>query len=111
MLEIGKKDMLARGSLSMEPFNRNASYHGVDMSHKQISNAMIQELLVEMMDLAAKGHIKPIVPVTVFLFEDIVGAFLFMRGGNHLGKIVISSGPAASVNIPVSLTLLLMSLC
>ena len=41
-LEIGKKDMLARNTLSMEMFNRNASYHGVDMSHKQVSNRMIQ---------------------------------------------------------------------
>jgi len=40
-LEIGKVDMLARSMLSMESFNRNASYHAVDMSHKQISNAMI----------------------------------------------------------------------
>jgi NADPH:quinone reductase-like Zn-dependent oxidoreductase len=46
MLEIGKKDMLARNVLSMEPFNRNASYHGVDMSHKQISNKMIAKYAV-----------------------------------------------------------------
>jgi NADPH:quinone reductase-like Zn-dependent oxidoreductase len=43
MIEIGKKDMLARNSLSMEPFNRNATYHGVDMSHGQISDEVIGE--------------------------------------------------------------------
>jgi hypothetical protein len=42
MLEIGKKDMLARSELSMEPFVRNARYCGVDMSHKQVSDEMIQ---------------------------------------------------------------------
>lgn len=41
MVEIGKKDMLARNNLSMEPFNRNATYHAVDMSHKQISDDLI----------------------------------------------------------------------
>lgn len=46
MLEIGKKDMLARNALSMEPFLRNARYCGVDMSHKQISNQMIQRYVV-----------------------------------------------------------------
>jgi NADPH:quinone reductase-like Zn-dependent oxidoreductase len=48
MLEIGKKDMLARNGLSMEPFNRNASYHGVDMSHKQISNEMIARYVAKL---------------------------------------------------------------
>jgi len=41
MVEIGKKDLLARNNLSMEPFNRNATYHGVDMSHGQISDEVI----------------------------------------------------------------------
>jgi NADPH:quinone reductase-like Zn-dependent oxidoreductase len=41
MIEIGKKDVLARNSLSMEPFNRNATYRGVDMSHKSISDPLI----------------------------------------------------------------------
>jgi NADPH:quinone reductase-like Zn-dependent oxidoreductase len=41
MIEIGKKDVLARNSLSMEPFNRNATYRGVDMSHLQISDSLI----------------------------------------------------------------------
>jgi NADPH:quinone reductase-like Zn-dependent oxidoreductase len=33
-LEIGKRDLVDRSSLSMEPFNRNASYRAVDMSRK-----------------------------------------------------------------------------
>jgi NADPH:quinone reductase-like Zn-dependent oxidoreductase len=41
MVEIGKKDILARNSLSMESFNRNASFRAVDMSHKQISDSLI----------------------------------------------------------------------
>lgn len=40
-IEIGKKDVLDRNSLSMEPFNRNASYRGVDMSHVSISDPLI----------------------------------------------------------------------
>jgi len=101
-LEIGKKDMLARNALSMEPFNRNASYHGVDMSHKQISNSMIQRLLAEMMDLYSKGAIKPISPTTIFPFEQIVDAFVFFRGGNHQGKVVISSRSTHNIKLPVS---------
>lgn len=41
MVEIGKRDILDRNSLSMEPFHRNASFRALDLSHKQISDEMI----------------------------------------------------------------------
>ncbi|KAF1730562.1 Asperfuranone polyketide synthase afoG [Beauveria bassiana] len=47
------------------------------------------------------GHIKPIHPIKVFPFEDIPAAFAYMRGGRHLGKIVISNGPNAKIEVPV----------
>lgn len=31
-IEIGKKDILERNTLSMEPFDRNASYRAFDLS-------------------------------------------------------------------------------
>ena len=40
-LEIGKKDMLDRNYLSMEPFCRGASYKAIDMSHDSIPLATI----------------------------------------------------------------------
>ncbi len=36
MIEIGKKDMIDRNALSMEPFARMASYRAVDISHDSI---------------------------------------------------------------------------
>ena len=41
MVELGKKDMLDRNTLSMEPFGRNASYRCFDMSHKHVSDTLI----------------------------------------------------------------------
>lgn len=43
MVEIGKKDIVDRNYLSMEPFDRNCSFRAVDFSYKQISNALIAE--------------------------------------------------------------------
>lgn len=43
------------------------------------------------MGLIEKGHVKPISPIKTFAFEDIPSAFRFMRGANHIGKIVISN--------------------
>lgn len=43
MVEIGKRDILDRKQLAMEPFDRNCSYRALDFSHKQISDALIAE--------------------------------------------------------------------
>lgn len=43
MVEIGKKDVLDRNKLSMEPFDRNCSFRALDFSHKTISDALIAE--------------------------------------------------------------------
>jgi len=40
-LEIGKRDILDRNSLSMEPFNRNACYRAVDMSRKSLPTEVV----------------------------------------------------------------------
>lgn len=41
MVELGKKDMLDRNYLPMEPFGRNASYRCFDMAHKHVSDTLI----------------------------------------------------------------------
>ena len=38
MVELGKKDILDRSTLSLEPFGRNASFRAIDMSHRSISD-------------------------------------------------------------------------
>jgi acyl transferase domain-containing protein/NADPH:quinone reductase-like Zn-dependent oxidoreductase len=43
MVEIGKKDVLDRNKLSMEPFDRNCSFRALDFSHKTITDALIAE--------------------------------------------------------------------
>jgi hypothetical protein len=55
------------------------------------------------MDLVEKEHVKPISPMTVFPFDDIVSAFRFLRAGTHIGKVVISSGTNSHVELPVRL--------
>lgn len=42
MVEIGKKDIVARSYLSMEPFDRNCSFKAVDFSYtKHITDQLI----------------------------------------------------------------------
>lgn len=47
-----------------------------------------------MFDLLHRGHIKPIQPRKVFSYTEIGDAIRYMRGGTHIGKIVISRATA-----------------
>lgn len=38
MVEIGKRDILDRNTLSMEPFDRNCSFRAIDMSYAKHMN-------------------------------------------------------------------------
>ena len=53
------------------------------------------------MGMVKKGHVKPISPIKTFAFEDIPSAFRFMRGANHIGKIVITNASQNIIKVPV----------
>ncbi|KAK3903543.1 putative polyketide synthase protein [Staphylotrichum tortipilum] len=100
-VEIGKKDIVDRNSLSMEPFERNCSFRAMDFSYsKDISDSLIDRLLNDIFDLIDGGHLRPIHPITTFGFDDVPSALAHIRGGRHIGKIVISSGQE-DVKVPI----------
>ncbi|ROW15068.1 hypothetical protein VPNG_03455 [Cytospora leucostoma] len=103
LLEIGKKDIVDRNTLSMEPFDRNCSYRGIDISKPSITNdlPLIEKILQTVRSLLTAGHIRPISPRKVFPFDKILDAMRYMRSGEHIGKIVISDGDAEDVKVPI----------
>ena len=100
LIEIGKKDMLERHSLSMEPFDRNCSYRALDLSRKSITEEMTRKIGLEIMDLVRQGHLKPLYICKVFPFNETVEAFRYMQRGKHLGKVVVSYESSKSVKLP-----------
>lgn len=58
-------------------------------------------LLDQLMGLIEKGHVKPIDPIKTFSFEEIPSAFRFIRGANHIGKIVISNASQNAIEVPI----------
>jgi len=46
------------------------------------------------------GHVGPIHPVTVFGFEEVIPALMYIRSGQHIGKIVISNRHSSDVQVP-----------
>ncbi|RYP85007.1 hypothetical protein DL769_001050 [Monosporascus sp. CRB-8-3] len=112
LVEIGKKDIVDRNMLSMEPFNRNCSYRGVDISKPSILDdlPLVERVLQTIRKLYLEGHIKPISPMKIFSFNQIPDAMRYMRSGQHIGKIVISDGTAKDVRVPVRLAPLALKL-
>ncbi|KAI2613390.1 putative polyketide synthase [Hypoxylon sp. NC1633] len=100
-IEIGKKDMLDRHNLSMEPFDRNASYRAFDLSRKSITDETTQRIGIYLFELIRQGHLKPLHICKVFPFEETVDALRYMQHGKHIGKIVISYETSKNANLPI----------
>ncbi|KAK4868058.1 hypothetical protein LT330_007256 [Penicillium expansum] len=103
MVEIGKRDIVDRNSLSMEPFDRNCSFRAVDLSYtRTITNELVGNLLGEIFDLVNSGHVRPIHPITRYPFDQVISALSYMRSGKHMGKIIISSvQEATDLQLPI----------
>ncbi|KAI1122424.1 PKSKA1 [Nemania abortiva] len=101
MIEIGKRDILDRNSLAMEPFDRNISFRSVDMSHERALDHLISQLMTKLFELIDSGHVKPINPIHRFSFSDAPSAIRLLRAGKHVGKIVLSNGASPKIAVPV----------
>jgi NADPH:quinone reductase-like Zn-dependent oxidoreductase len=104
MVEIGKKDILERNNLSMTPFDRNISFRAVDLSAERAPDSLVERSLARLFELFDGGHIKPINPIHRFSWTEIPSAVRFLRPGTHIGKVVLSDGAGAKVQVPVSST-------
>ncbi|KAK1961159.1 KR-domain-containing protein [Colletotrichum sublineola] len=100
-VEIGKKDILERNALSMEPFDRNASYRAFDLSTLCKDRAIAHRLADYIFRRGQEGSIRPIHICKTFAWENIVDALRYMRDGKHIGKIIISSPGRSAVKVPV----------
>ncbi|KAI0538967.1 hypothetical protein GGR58DRAFT_525418 [Xylaria digitata] len=111
-LEIGKKDIIDRNTLSMEPFDRNCTFRGIDISQKPLLDdlQLVERVLQTIRQLLVEGHIQPISPMKVFSFRQIPEAMRYMRSGEHMGKIVISDGQADDFQVPVRKALISLTL-
>ncbi|KAE8143385.1 putative polyketide synthase [Aspergillus pseudotamarii] len=83
MVELGKRDLLANGTLSLKPFVKNRAFFGVDLLE------LSEDLLSQFILWYEEGKIKPIRPTTVFPACEVIEAFRFMQRGTHMGKILI----------------------
>ncbi|KAK2879483.1 Type I Iterative PKS [Arthroderma sp. PD_2] len=93
-VELGKKDFLQNSGLSMRPFDRNATFIGVDLrTYMKRQPKMLKERLVMFTDLLQQGVIVPIRPITLLPVSELATGLRKLQSGKNIGKIVITMGP------------------
>ncbi|KAF7552999.1 hypothetical protein G7Z17_g3945 [Cylindrodendrum hubeiense] len=91
MIEIGKRDLIGKGTVALDAFEQNRAYLGVDLNSIGTKKPDIcVRLLTTVMELYEQGHAKPIHPISHFDAAKVEDAMRFMQKGNHIGKVVIS---------------------
>ncbi|RDW93799.1 type I polyketide synthase [Aspergillus mulundensis] len=89
-LELGKKDILGNGDLPMRPFERNASFHAIDLNEaRRYRPALLQRLQKEIGNLIADHQVTPPRPIHVYPVSEVEQAFRYLQGGKNTGKTVI----------------------
>ncbi|KAI4122746.1 MAG: hypothetical protein LQ338_005639 [Usnochroma carphineum] len=91
MVEIGKRDFIGHGTLSMNIFEQNRTFAGLDLS--QICSDkphIIHDLLRRAIQFYEQGYIKPITPMKEFQAAHVEEAMRYMQKGQHIGKIVVT---------------------
>ncbi|KAJ0280260.1 hypothetical protein Brms1b_013421 [Colletotrichum noveboracense] len=89
-VELGKRDTLAGGRLSMAAFDENRSFVGVEMANLAAQDpSIVARLLEQTVELYEKGFISPVKPSRIFSCGDVQGAFRYLYKGTHIGKVVI----------------------
>jgi acyl transferase domain-containing protein/NADPH:quinone reductase-like Zn-dependent oxidoreductase/NADP-dependent 3-hydroxy acid dehydrogenase YdfG len=95
--EIGKYDLLNNSKIGIKAFERNISYHGIDLADMFIEPRRAARLRSLLTDAIEEGVVKPL-PFKTFSAEDHEKALRFMSAGKHKGKVLVEmEGFAAPV--------------
>jgi hypothetical protein len=90
MFELGKRDFLTNGTLSMAPFNKNRTFFGIDLLSLAVDcPEMLKGIFAKTMQLSREAKVQPIRPVTKYPAAQAQEAFRYMQQGVHMGKILI----------------------
>ncbi|KAF5023550.1 hypothetical protein F66182_4417 [Fusarium sp. NRRL 66182] len=90
LVEIGKRDLIGRGKLDMEPFLKNRSYCCVDMDRVWEKPGVLRKLMTDAFEWYENGLVTPIRPVHTFPAAQTADAFRFMQKGFHIGRVGVS---------------------
>lgn len=99
LVELGKRDVLARARLAMAPFDDNRSFVAVDMARLAVQDpSVVGRLLDRTLDLYRQGAITPVQPLRVFNCGEVEEAFRQLSKQSHIGKVVVDMRDFAAVS-------------
>ena len=108
-LEIGKKDILANGSLPMFPFAKNVSFHAIDLNEAhQYRPTLMQELKDGVVSLLHGGQIRPAQPLHVYSIGEVEKAFRYLQSGRNTGKTVVELREDGIVKVSRNLRIMMI---
>ncbi|KAL9032542.1 MAG: hypothetical protein Q9214_007924, partial [Letrouitia sp. 1 TL-2023] len=91
MVEIGNRDLITAGKLSLKSFLGGRSYSSVSLNALMARRQpMVKGLLQSTMRFLKDGHITPLSPRVAFDASSAEDAFRHIQQGQHMGKIVLT---------------------
>ena len=95
--EIGKYDLLNNSKIGIKLFERNISYHGIDLADMFVEPRRAARLHSLLSNAMAEGVVHAL-PFKTFSAEEHEKALRFMSAGKHKGKVLVEmEGFAAPV--------------
>ncbi|KAK7997329.1 hypothetical protein PG989_005369 [Apiospora arundinis] len=92
-IEIGRKNALQNTNLSMKPFEKNVTFHSIDLrSLAHHRPAELSRIFSTFADLVRRNIAVPIKPVSVFPISDFEAGLRRVRSSESSGKVVVTLG-------------------
>jgi len=89
-VELGKRDILEDARLGMLPFERNLSFHSVDLMQLAHDRPQLAQRLVRQVVRDVADGTLSAVPVTAFDLGEAAQAFRLMAQAKHIGKVALT---------------------
>ncbi|KAL8964582.1 MAG: hypothetical protein Q9183_004352, partial [Haloplaca sp. 2 TL-2023] len=97
-VELGKLDIERNSRLDMATFSKSTTFASVDLEMlREDKQAMMQEMLVDIIDMYRQKKISRITPINVLPIDALGSALNDMQRGKAMGKTVIEPLPGQEV--------------
>lgn len=99
-VEIGKRDIYARGQLQMFHFARNATFSALDIAAMTLERPdLVRETFESFFPLIEEGILTPPEPLSVYGVSELESVFRHMQTGKNMGKVVVEMRPDDMVQV------------
>ncbi|KAL9001809.1 MAG: hypothetical protein Q9188_005223 [Gyalolechia gomerana] len=105
-IELGKQDIHSDSSLPMSSFERNVSFHALDVSlWMDKKPKVVRRAMEQILHLVSDGELHAARPLHTYSISDVESAFRHLQTGDNVGKLVIKMEATAVVKVSVYINL------